>query len=219
VARRLLMRRGMKKILLAALLLAACSKSDHQWPSIDASHYPESESGLQLLVIDMVNAAKSHDTGEVKQIADSMKLDDPKAFYAATFGDDAAPRLAAEYDEMQLATFAADADQLLQMQLAKGRDVIAVEKHTSPDDDSATGYQSTALKAMKQPVALYTVRLREPGHDSGFTLWSFVWVDGRFRLAGKMKKVDTREIDPALAEDLDMLSELPIADAREILKQ
>ena len=72
---------------------------------------------------------------------------------------------------------------------------------------------------MKQPVPLCTVRVSEPGSDQGYTLWSFTWVDGRFRFVGKMKKAETREFDADIATEMDMLAELPVRDVREILGQ
>jgi hypothetical protein len=56
-------------------------------------------------------------------------------------------------------------------------------------EPEATGLQKSAFEAMKTPVALYTVKLTKPGEPAGMSLWSFVHVDGAFRLAGKMRAV------------------------------
>lgn len=42
-----------------------------------------------------------------------------------------------------------------------------------------------------------------------FALWSFVYVDGAFRLAGKMKTA----AETPVSADIDQLSELPVQDA------
>jgi hypothetical protein len=56
---------------------------------------------------------------------------------------------------------------------------VSVTKIESATDDNGTGSQKQALAAMKVKVPLYTVRFREqPGTSSGYTLWSFVYVDG-----------------------------------------
>jgi hypothetical protein len=69
-----------------------------------------------------------------------------------------------------------------------GRTFVSVTKIESATDDNGTGSQKQALAAMKVKVPLYTVRFREqPGTSSGYTLWSFVYVDGGFRFIGKMQ--------------------------------
>ena len=80
----------------------------------------------------------------------------------------------------------------------------------------ATGHQANALRAMKQPVALYRIQLTRPDGEKSFTLWSFVHEDNQFRFIGKTKKVAAGgEVDPTI----DMLGELPIKRAREMMKE
>ena len=56
---------------------------------------------------------------------------------------------------------------------------------TDPRDKEAKGLQAEALKAMKEPVALYTVYFKAKGADAGKSVWSWVYVDGAFRIMGK----------------------------------
>jgi hypothetical protein len=40
---------------------------------------------------------------------------------------------------------------------------------------------------MTAPIALYSVRMIEPGKESGMHLWSFAKTDAGFKLVGKMR--------------------------------
>jgi len=81
-------------------------------------------------------------------------------------------------------------------QLAQNRTNVTAYKLTDPESKDATGLQSGAMKAMKEKVPLYGVRLIEPGKDAGMHYWSFVYVDGGFRMIGKM---NARAAEPAPA--------------------
>jgi hypothetical protein len=72
-----------------------------------------------------------------------------------------------------------------------GRTEVLVRRLERPGEE-ATGLQNDALKAMKRPTPLYSVRLVKPGETTGFHLWSFVRAGGGFRYVGKMAGVGSR---------------------------
>ncbi len=70
-------------------------------------------------------------------------------------------------------------------QRAKGLTKVVVAMHTKAIDPTATGWQNAALQRMTSKVPLYSLRMMRPEKEVGFSLVSFVCVDGRFAFAGK----------------------------------
>jgi hypothetical protein len=68
---------------------------------------------------------------------------------------------------------------------------------------------------MKHPVALYLARFRRPDGSGSFTLWSFAYVDGAFRMIGKTKALAPSSSD----KTLDELGELPVGEAKGLLEE
>ena len=117
----------------------------------------------------------------------ALVLPDSAAWFKKTFGDEVGAKLDAEYQGMTK-DFDAQLGKLYAKCKADGQTAvraIRIEK-AGPE---ATGLQNSAFEAMKAPVALYTVKLTKPDEKLGMSLWSFVHVDGAFRLAGKMRAV------------------------------
>ncbi len=112
-------------------------------------------------------------------------LDKPERWFAEHFEPRVARRLTQEYAE--LASQIEQLPEVIRQQKASGKTQIEVWAVSDPKDPKATGAQAAALKAMRKPVTLYTLRMKKPGERLGFTVWSFVYQDGQFRLAGKMR--------------------------------
>jgi hypothetical protein len=191
-----------------AFTLAACSKKAR--PLRD---YPDGLDGFRQLATDWVAAAKDGDKAHVEKMAARMALPDPPAFFAETFGADAKDRLLAEYTEGAADFTKVSGGLLLKLVKDEGRNQFEVRRHTDPEDPDATGFQMLALRGMKQPVPLYTLRLSRPDGSKVFSLWSFVYVGGGYRIVGRLTKVD----DKPRSSDLDMLMQLPTAEAKKIL--
>lgn len=119
---------------------------------------------------------------------DALKLPNPEAWFAETFGPDVGARLAKEYTGL-LGSFQDELQGLFRQAVKDNKTEIRVTVVEKPDDREATGLQASALRAMKVPRPLYTVRLVKPGDEAGTSLWSFAHVDGAFRLVGKMRAV------------------------------
>jgi hypothetical protein len=197
-------------VLLSLLtVLAACGKKARQ-----LNDYEEGDTGFVLLASDWVDAAKAGDKGHVKKMAARMALPDPNKFFTDTFGAEAAERMLAEYNEGS-ADFAAVSGELLtKLVKDEGRSKYSIVRVTDPEDPAATGFQMLAMRAMKQKVPLYTLRLQRPDGSKSFTLWSFVYVDGGYRMVGRMQQADPKP----RSKDMDMLLQLPTRDAKEILE-
>lgn len=193
--------------LLATLTLSLAACGDDKVKS-----YPETTEGLEQLIADIGAAERAGDGDKAAAIANSLKPVDHTAWFEAHFDAAVATRLSAELAP-RLSQYAGVAKGIAAQQ-ARGRTVIRAEKFTDPDDDAATGVQSLALKAMTKPVAIYSVRMTEPGKKSGFHLYNFVYDDG-FRLMGKMKKVDDK---PPASPEVEALGEIRMRDARVFLK-
>ena len=147
--------------------------------------YPESPDGLEKLANDMLAAVKAANKEKAADLAKSMVLPNHEAWFVKTFGEAKGKELAEVYGK-QAATLDKDMVGLIDEQLQKNRTDVKAYKLESADDKNATGAQSAAITAMKEKVPLYGFRLVEPGKTSGMHIWSFVYVDGAFRYAGKM---------------------------------
>jgi hypothetical protein len=144
----------------------------------------ETVESLKALMTETL-AAVGNEAG-MKQLCGAMVVPDHEKFFADTFGPEQGKALAAEYGK-SAPQLGAQLPALFKRISSKGQTDINIRKLTDPDGSGATGLQQTALKAMKKKTALYSVRFVKPGDKSGMHIWSFVFVDGEFRLAGKMR--------------------------------
>lgn len=141
---------------------------------------------LRVQMTDLLNATRSGDQARLSSGIRSLLLQQPEAWFRSVFGDRAGAPLGAEYAE-QSREIEAELAELFGDVISEGYSEIRISVHSAPDDFEATGLQKDALAAMTAPVPLYSVRFVRPGERSGIHLWSFVSVDGAFRLAGKMR--------------------------------
>lgn len=175
----------MKRIFLP-LALAACIAATACAGKAGKSAYPNSTDGLRSLVSDLITATKANDAQKVSAITKDLKLPNYDAWFKKTFGSDTGAKLATEYGgragELEAAITA-----MFKQLVAEGRTEIQVRKFDKAGDREATGLQNDALAAMKEPTPLYSVELVKPGNTDGMHLWSWVYTDGGFHLAGKMQ--------------------------------
>lgn len=155
-------------------------------PTNTASTYPDSTDGLKKLISDILAASKAGDKEKVSTLVKSLMLTNHEAWFKQTFGDDKGAKLSADYGKF-LGDFEPSASELFAKMVEKGQTNIQVDRFAKAGDPKAVGLQEDALKAMKSAVPLYSVRLLEPGKDTGMHLYSFVYVDGAFRFISKLK--------------------------------
>lgn len=145
----------------------------------------ESAETLQKAVSEIVQAAKAGEKDKVEKLCGDLVLPDPAKWFTEVFGEAAGKKLAEEYAALPKPEIA----KMFLKAAEAGRTEVRILKIEKADDKNATGLQQDAIKAMTKPVALYTAKLVEPGKEAGLSVWSFVWADGAFRLAGKMKAI------------------------------
>jgi hypothetical protein len=167
-------------VLVASLVLAVSA------PRARAADpaYPDTTAGLQKLIEDAIAAVKAGESDKATAMAKAMILPNHEAWFKKTFGDDMGGKLAEDYTKMG-PTLETALPKLLAARIKDGRTFASAVKIESADDKEATGAQRKAIESMKEKVPLYTVRLGKAPGESGFTLWSFAFVDGQFRLIGK----------------------------------
>jgi hypothetical protein len=172
--------------LVAVLAAVGCGKG--------AKSYPDGVDGLKSFMTDL--AAADEATGG--QMAESLVLTDPDAWFKNYFGDPAGKVLADEYTR-GLEGGAKGLAVAARAQKAKGNTEFLVERFDKASDPNAVGYQEGALQAAKQPLALYSFRALAPGKQMGWHLYNFVYLDGAWKFAGPMTglKPDLRS-DPKL---------------------
>jgi hypothetical protein len=207
--------------IVALSLGAACGKDDKTATTTTtpaaAKEYADSVDGFRALATDWVAAAKAGKLADVKAMATDLRLPASKAWFADNFGDEAASRLEVEYTQY-FGEFEQSLEGLVSVVKTDGRDQIEVRRHTDPADVTATAYQVDALRAMKKPLAFSTLQLRKAGATDPLdrvTVWSFVHVDGKYRLVGKMKTLGAEPDD----EMMSAIKDLPVEDARKVLEE
>ncbi|WP_428937186.1 hypothetical protein [Fontivita pretiosa] len=150
--------------------------------------YPETSEGLKQLFSDLLTAAQERQGQKVYAIMRSLLLPDADKWFTDTFGEDVGSPLAEEYTR-EMEKFPAAMTGLF-LRLTNPKDLkITVTAVEQSDDPNAKIHQRFALAAMANPVPLYTVKLQKENSSSHITLWSIVYVDGGFRLAGKMERI------------------------------
>jgi len=201
---------------LAAIALVACSKKS---TAVNTT-YKDTAASFDQFAQDFIGTIKNNKKSEFDAIVSTFDLPDAKAWFDKTFGPEAGPRLYAEYEANPMKDWKRGWPELREMIVDQGRDTIATSRHDSPDDEMATGHQANAIRAMKTPVALYRIQLTRPDGEKSFTLWSFVHEGGKFRFIGKTKKATAGEVGSGSVDTaVDMLGELPIKRARELMKE
>jgi len=157
--------------------------------------YPNNAAGLTALLTDLLAARQAGEKDRTYSLTESLRLRDYETWFNARFGAELGARLTADY-KIQFDDILGLADAIESLR-DDGRPELSVERFEGSEDTKAVGYQVAALKAMKQPVALYSVRLRAAGKKKTFHIWSFVHDGKSFRYVGKMKPVAKAEITKA----------------------
>jgi hypothetical protein len=170
-------------VLLGTTLCPALATAQTSKPA-----YPESEAGLRQFFKDILDASAAKDGDRIMLLTQSLLLPDPDAWFTQTFGDKLGKKLAADY-RSEHKNFGPALTRLF-YSLKEPRQLdVQITVVQALDDSNAKGYQLIAIAAMQQPTPLYTASITKQGTGAHITLWSIVYVDGRFRLAGKMRAV------------------------------
>jgi hypothetical protein len=205
-------------VLAVTLVLAVAATGCDKGPAAPRS-YPDTAAGFDQFARALIATVKDNRRADYEAMARALTPPDAKAWFETTFGAETGARVLAEYEGYGIKDFAKAWPDLRRLVIDDGRDTVNTTRHTDPNDELATGYQANALRAMKQPAALYRIQLVRADGSKSFTLWSFVHIDGQFRLVGQMKKASPPSDDGEFAKELDLLGELPVAEARKLMKE
>jgi hypothetical protein len=138
---------------------------------------------LKTLCENMLAWSKS-DPSRFNAVSRSLLLSDPGPWLKASFGDELGGRWA-ERNAKFSGSFENEMAKLFEKIRNANQTNLTVYRLTSPEDPHATGSQKDALKAMKTPFAIYTVKFIAPGEDAGMSVWSWAYVEDGFKLLGK----------------------------------
>jgi hypothetical protein len=148
--------------------------------------YPESTESLKSHIQVMMEAAEAQDAGRVLAYSRLFVLPNHEEWFKRVFGKEVGDRLIKEYNTKML-DFPENVTKVFLALKDPKIWQITVVKVEAADDVNATVYQKFALVAMVDPVPLYSVTLTPKGTTKSIRIWSFVYVDGAFRMAGQMQ--------------------------------
>ncbi|MBA4192100.1 MAG: hypothetical protein C0467_29325 [Planctomycetaceae bacterium] len=135
---------------------------------------------------DLYTATKEGEKQKAADLAKPLVLPKPETWFKGVFGDEKGTKMTAEYNKV-VPKFEGDIEQLFAKVVKAGQSEISVLRFERAPDPKAVGYQNDAMAVMKKPVPLYSVRFVKPGDRLGQHVYSFVYVDGGFRMVGKMQ--------------------------------
>lgn len=166
---------------------SAATQAEPQQPSALAAtvpSYPDSPSGLEKLITDMLKMQKDGDTKNLAAYIQSLILPNPDAWFGAAFGDKLGTAMANEYDRIRLNLPLSFPDTLSQIQskhLNKAHAVL----FTDSCDQESTNVEYRLLTSRTHEQPLYHVRLSSSTQAAivGF----FAYVDGAFRFIGNFQ--------------------------------
>ncbi len=152
--------------------------------------YAETTDALKQQVEDVFTAVKVGDKEKAAKLIKWMMLPEPEAWFKQTFGDTAIGKKLLEGYKASAASFEATMMKVFEDRVKDGRTFPSAFKIEGKDDPNAARMQVEAMAVMQQKTALYTVKLGKQAGATGFSIWSWVYVDGQFRLVGKMKQIE-----------------------------
>ena len=152
--------------------------------------YSDNVQGLESLMRSLVSAIQNDDAAEEARLLESMRLEDPAAWFNEVFEPRIAERLIAEYEPLKGGI--GHLVSALKAPIDAGQTDVKADRFDAPDMQGATGYQQAALARMKKKVPLYSVRLSTLDGKRTFHVWSFIHHQGTFRLVGKMRTVEDK---------------------------
>jgi hypothetical protein len=159
----------------------------------DVAAYPDTPEGLTKLSKELLALAKAGKRPELAAKVKGLIIPGSDAWFKRVFGPQVGAALSEEYTA-GLTQLETSVTRMFMTAAEEGQTEVKVVKFTKPDPDHATGNQNKALEAMIVKTPLYSVFLTQPGEETGMQLYSFVFVDGNFRMAGKMKSVGVRTV-------------------------
>jgi predicted Zn finger-like uncharacterized protein len=139
----------------------------------------------------LVDSVKGGDKARMGPLAKAFVIPNHREWFAKTFGEADGKIASADY-EASVMNKNIELGLIAEMQqcLQKKQTQISAWKIEDPADIKATGNQKRILQKMKAPTPLYAVRFTLPGQTVGYRMDSFVFVDGQFRILGRLRSLE-----------------------------
>lgn len=141
-------------------------------------NYPDSTSGLEHLVKDIIKAQSQNDGARADALLKTMILPNPHDWYEQTFDPEAAAKVGDYYQKAASSVPPFLASAFLNAKLEDLSKIKAVRFEHSCDDAAAEGAYGILLRR-RQPVPIY--ELRFINGDEFFRVFPIAYVDGAFR--------------------------------------
>lgn len=159
-------------------VLSGQSASPSAAPSSIKLDYPDSASGLERLVKDILKAQQGNDGQHADMLLQSLVLPNPRLWYDQVFGLDVGNEPVTIY-EKSTAAVAPDLAHFFLNATAQNLLEVRVVRFDGACDDKAREDVFGILHARIEPVPLYELRLYHG--DKFVRLFAFAYVDGGFR--------------------------------------
>jgi TonB family protein len=148
-----------------------------------AIRYPETNGGLEHLGKDMLSALQHGDEGRAAELARSMVLPDPAAWFHGTFGLFSSGREIIDY-ENETGDFPKSILGFFRNALKAGATSVYVMRYDATQCDDSVGEGVYGLlEARVNATPMYELRLMK-GNEF-FRMWPVVYFAGTFRFTGK----------------------------------
>ena len=155
-------------------------------PAARIPSYPNTATGLEKLMKNMLKLEKRDDTGALVPYLQSLVLPDPDAWFKSVFGGDLGSRLLSSYLRIESDIPKYIDTELIRFASAKG--ISAAEVFPTCESPPPPA-KFVAVSMRRRPAPLYAVRLGK-GHGHS-TLGFFAYVDGGFRHVGSLELSST----------------------------
>jgi len=163
----------------------AIIKGENLWKR-QARSYPESREGLRKCIKSIFSAKKRGKTKKFRAFVQELALTDADNFFKYTFKAALVPALTNHYKQNVESTLEAKVGDIITSAIASEKTRVRVFKIKSGDDSDATPLQKKAFSSMTTARNLWTVTFVKDDEEATLKIWSFVYIDGGFRLIGDL---------------------------------
>jgi TonB family protein len=135
---------------------------------------------LRTLLQRLMGAIQKNDGSKASALTHDLILPEYQAWFPKVFGAEAGGRMAQRYGESTPA-FDANFKQLMSLYVKEKMTDITVTRLDSADQPSTDSYAIRAMRAMQNPVPVYSVAMGKAGESSWNISGIFVFEGGEFR--------------------------------------
>jgi TonB family protein len=149
-------------------------------PSADpAGPYPDAADGLHSLLQQLITAIQKNDAAQVSAVTHGFILPAYQTWFPKVFGAEEGARMAQRYEGL-LPEFDSKFTQQMQLYVKEGMTEITVTRLESADQPSTDSYAIRTMRAMQNPVLVYSVAMGKASATSWNVPGIFVFEQGSF---------------------------------------